>query len=26
MAPFEFEGTLNRLHFANLEQKPPKAE
>jgi arylsulfatase A-like enzyme len=26
MAPFEFEGTLNRLHFANLEQKQPKAE
>jgi arylsulfatase len=24
--PFAFEGTLKRLHFANLEQKPPKAE
>jgi arylsulfatase len=26
MAPFEFEGTLTRLHFANLEQKPPKVD
>jgi len=25
-APFAFEGTLKRLHFANLEQKPPTAE
>jgi hypothetical protein len=25
-APFKFEGTLKRLHFANLEQKPPTAE
>jgi arylsulfatase len=25
-APFEFEGTLKRLHFVNLEQKAPKAE
>jgi arylsulfatase len=25
-APFAFEGTLKRLHFANLEQKAPKAE